>query len=75
MKALEETVRHQEKAGVRKARLPDLTIEGKVWCPGASPAFVLCPPGDREDGASAGGQAEQEGQAPAGRAAGKAQHA
>ncbi|KAJ1069670.1 hypothetical protein K5549_009693 [Capra hircus] len=30
MKALEETVRHQEKAGVRKARLPDLAIEGKV---------------------------------------------
>lgn len=45
----------------------------KVQSPQASPAFVPCPPGDREDGAGAGGQATGQEGAPAHQAAGKAQ--
>ena len=41
MKALEETVRHQEKAGSRRARLPRIRpLKGRCDAPG--PAQPLC---------------------------------
>lgn len=74
MKALEETVRHQEKAGAPGATRQAPAPDGKVRSPPASLAFALCLPGNREDGTGAGGQAAGEEGAPAQQAAGKAHH-
>lgn len=72
-KALEETVRHQEKAGTRGARLPGASCRGMLQSPQTSPASALFPAGDREDGEGAGGQASGEERGPTKQAAGKAQ--
>lgn len=49
VKALEQTVRRQEKAGARGASLPGASPRQEVCSPQASPSSVPRPPGDRED--------------------------